>query len=293
MGGGVILGCSFLCVAVNLFVLISGYFGIKLSMQSIPKFWLLCVFYNLIAFGVQQQTTDFSFKDFVFCFFITKTGNWFFPAYLWLMVLSPLLNHALQEISYYKLRFLVLLIVALNVISGFVLHYQANPSGYTVLHLVMIYVIGGYLRREKSRIKKSYYLYGYILLSLINAILCYVMVHLVNWNGMMAFNYNNPIVIVSAVSLFLFFEGLNIQSIGINRFSRTVVAALLIQDVVLKDVMVTHLKEQLNQGLFNFATMSTIWFVAFFAVAFIVESIRMSVTDKLLKMISKRISIHS
>lgn len=88
----VILPCSFLCVAVNIFVLISGYWGINLSFQSVLKLYLLCLFYNLLSFGVSVADTEMSIKLLLKCFFVTKTENWFFPAYFWLMFFAPICN---------------------------------------------------------------------------------------------------------------------------------------------------------------------------------------------------------
>ena len=53
------------------------------------------------------------------------------------------------------MRVIVGLIVILNVFSGFVLGYNANSNGYSVIHLIMIYLIGGYIRKAYINIKNN------------------------------------------------------------------------------------------------------------------------------------------
>ncbi len=46
---------SFFSIGVNLFILISGYFSIKLSWQGILRLYFLCLFYNLCESVVKNK----------------------------------------------------------------------------------------------------------------------------------------------------------------------------------------------------------------------------------------------
>ncbi len=89
--------------AVNCFVIISGYFTIKLSLRKVVLFVLPIIFYEIvlgIAFhGLKPQ--GFSLLNY-----------WFVKQYLALMLLSPVLNLGLNKLDKNKLR--LLLIISFN-----------------------------------------------------------------------------------------------------------------------------------------------------------------------------------
>lgn len=82
----------FVCFGTNLFVLISGYFGIRLSWKGILNLWLLTSFYNFLNIIVNDQVT---LSSVVHSQIISSTEHWFFQAYLWLSLLALLLMQVL------------------------------------------------------------------------------------------------------------------------------------------------------------------------------------------------------
>lgn len=285
-GGVIVMLCGFLCIAVNLFVLISGYWGIKLSVKSILRLWLLCSFYSFAGLLINTPVDEIGLKSVVECFLITRTDNWFFPAYFWLMFLAPICNSCLRTIELSKLRVLVALLLVLNVISGFILHYQANGNGYTVIHLVLIYMIGGYLRRERFDLSSCSCLCGYVLISMANAGICWFVIHHSNINGIVLCNYNNPLVILNSVLVFLAFRNIKLQSSAVNKMAKTVVAVLLIQDVALREIMRSSLKGCLIDGALGFFCAAAAWFILFFVSAYMIEMVRIPLADRIIKMVT-------
>lgn len=100
------------------------------------------------------------------------------------------------------------ILVYINVYLGFVKHWDINENGYTLSHMVMIYVIGHALNvfDIAERIKRKSCIFGYILLSLFLALT--IAFFLRRQLGDMAFRllgYNNPIIILSSIYLFCFF----------------------------------------------------------------------------------------
>lgn len=83
-------------LAVNCFVLISGYFQIKQSWRGFVKLLSPCFFYvlffSLIAFFMGKM----NIKEMVIrsIFPLTETNMWFLITYFGLFLLSPLLNTA-------------------------------------------------------------------------------------------------------------------------------------------------------------------------------------------------------
>lgn len=101
-------------------------------------------------------------------------------------------------------------------------------------------------------------------------------------NGMYLYNYNNPIVIAQSVFVFLFFKNIHLESKIMNKFAMTVVAVLLIQDVVLRDLMIENLKSYLHEGFFEFLQYSAFWFIFFFTAAYLIEQLRIPIANKMI-----------
>ena len=85
-------------VAVNVFVLISGYFSIKIKMKSVMGLLIQTEFYAVLAIIIYAIITMLCEEE-PLRFGVIKglvpfhpTGLWFIPCYAKLMILSPLLN---------------------------------------------------------------------------------------------------------------------------------------------------------------------------------------------------------
>lgn len=78
-------------IGVPLFVLISGYFGIKPTLKGFLKLYLALLFYNLLFYAIRCLLGDeqFSLKPFVKLFFPFSIGKrwWFFKVYLMLYLI--------------------------------------------------------------------------------------------------------------------------------------------------------------------------------------------------------------
>ena len=75
---------------VNLFILISGWYGIRPKVKSIGKFIYQCLFYSILIYTICLLTgfAGFTAKGVAECFYLAKI-NWFIKAYLCLYIISP------------------------------------------------------------------------------------------------------------------------------------------------------------------------------------------------------------
>lgn len=229
-----VFASAFMVVGVNLFVLISGYYGIRLRWRNLIAFCAMCIFYNIASYATDIIITgNFSMKGIIKCFLISKTINWFFRAYFILMLLSPILNKAIESFNLRVLRHSIIILFIINCVSGFFLK-NANESGYTAWQLVFIYMLGNYVKREKwmNKPHKWMYMSAYITLSCILGIIGISMLKYCDTTLVWLLRYNNPIIVLSSLSLFLYFRGIKVQSKVINSVANTVVVALFIQQIV-------------------------------------------------------------
>lgn len=113
-------------VAVNCFVLISGYFGIHLKLRSVLRLYLQCFFIGLISYLLYVALTPATIAlpallERLLAF--THNNWWFIISYLGLMVLSPLLNAAVAQLSKKQLALSIGLLAVVIWYFGF----KKNP----------------------------------------------------------------------------------------------------------------------------------------------------------------------
>lgn len=147
---------DFFFIGVNCFVLISGYYGIRPKWRSFINLYSIYVFYVLLGVVghiAKGLIIDDSFvfqrhwlKDIVFPF--SRGPHWFMKCYMALFLLSPLLNKAIANFTkkeyLYTLCFLSIMILYFGYYRGM---SQMGDNGYSTLHFVYLYCIGGYMRR--------------------------------------------------------------------------------------------------------------------------------------------------
>lgn len=75
-------------VGVNVFVLITGYFSASIKTKTFVNLFCICLFYAVVKIAVGAATGHLNLKDFLF----VSNSNWFIPAYIGLILLTPWLN---------------------------------------------------------------------------------------------------------------------------------------------------------------------------------------------------------
>ena len=120
------LGFSFVemisIVAVNVFVLISGWFGIRPTMRGLGKFLYQCVFCSLVVDAVLWAVgaDKFGLLTLLKALLLSQTG-WFVRSYLLLFLLSPVLNAFVQTADERAQRRVLIGLFLAQTIGAFVL----------------------------------------------------------------------------------------------------------------------------------------------------------------------------
>lgn len=227
---------SFCIVAVNCFVLISGYFSINLRFRSILKFYLQCFSIGLVSYFIYVCVTPdvLSIKPLLGRLFAFSHNHWWFVvSYLCLMLFSPILNTAVKNLSQKKLLLSMLMFSIIVFYFCWYKWLENNNHGCSFIHFVFLYLIGRYIGEyvSLSSIRKYrwYSLLGYI----IGCIGCFVLVLLryyTEWKIRFHFEYDHPLVVLSAVCLLLLLLSFNFQSKLVNWSASSVFAAYLLQE---------------------------------------------------------------
>ena len=212
--------------AVNLYVLISGYFSIKTKfrLSKVLQIWLQVVFYTVVLFGVSVATKSqpFSFTE-LLQRFLPISGNqyWFVTTWLALHIVSPALNWFIKTVEKGLYKKTLLVLTVLFSLIPFITF--SDPlgigAGYCLYWFCYLYLLGGYIASYKDGFKqrKRFYFGVFIGASLLTALGCFVLAHGTRYflgavRGVTAFfAYNAPLVLLASVTLFLFFTKLQLS----------------------------------------------------------------------------------
>lgn len=223
---------SFCIIGVNCFVIISGRFLIKDPLKSSVRIFLEALFYSLLFFFLlSEHVGKLDVKHFLKAFFcVSHGGLWFVSCYVQLCLLSPVLNRALKNAPPKLLIWYVIFLTFLNEYFGFFLHGSINPNGFNIMHFIYLYVIGYTIGKFNIPIKIQTAIIGYIILSIIIA--CFAIIlfkYETNLYQKYAFNYNNPLILISSILCFIAFSKHTFVNRKLNFISKGCFAVYLIQ----------------------------------------------------------------
>lgn len=231
--------------AVNVFALISGYLGvnsrhksrniINLSFQVIfyCLIFTLAYFITSIANGVKIGFGNTLRNLFPSVFYTSMFGNyWYFAAYFCLFPLMPLLNKILELPKQYLKKVMLFAFIVFICIYQFSKNYiniVAFNSGYSILWLAFLYLVGGYFAKYKTleKIRGWGCFVGFVVcvsLTLINLLLSDKITELLGTEkfSMVLFSYTSPTTFLSAVFLLGLFSKIKINSIKVKKILKVI-----------------------------------------------------------------------
>lgn len=222
---------SFTVICVNMFLLITGYFGIRVKWQSVLRICLLLFSIHIPFYIVDCMFFEkpFILNDFVRKFFVVSNGGYFIQCYLMLMFLSPVINSYIEKNGKSGLRWCVLFLIV-EFWFDCVTHVEffGFNQGYSVIHFILIYMLARYVylyRETLLKFKEWYWGAGYVLCSLI-IFLMYIMDINYVWQ------YSNPVVVVSAICSFIPFLYRHYVNHWVNWMAQSTLAVYVIHVTV-------------------------------------------------------------
>jgi len=135
-------------VCVNVFVIISGWFGMRFTMKAIFKllFQVFFVYLFIYAICVISGYDNLNFSALAFCFMADKS-TWFVKAYLGLMIFVPALNMLVENGNEKQLRYVLVAFYAYQCTYGWITGgaYFLN-WGFSVTSFAGLYLLSRYVR---------------------------------------------------------------------------------------------------------------------------------------------------
>lgn len=234
LSGSALILNGFCYIGVNVFILISGYYGIKFKWRGLLTLYLTCSFYAFITYlagkgggiasdgcGLRQVLMPLSCRYW-----------WFMTDYFILYLFSPLLNKAIEHLNKKEfLRVLVLFTIA-NVYFGYGFEVY-NQNGYRVAQFVYLYCIAAYIRRyvNVERITRNKSFLTYFVCALLFGALS-VLTHYTNVPKFRSYAYHNPLLIAASISFFIFFLGFHFKSKPVNWLAKGSIGIYLFPEAI-------------------------------------------------------------
>ena len=267
-------------IGVNCFTLISGYFGIRLRLKSAVSYLFQCIFYAVLVYSLVGWLNPglFSWKGWWESWLVlTHTDLWYVPAYFGLMLLAPFLNAGFERLSRKQGLAVTIVFLLYNVWAGWWWKGKFNPTGYTLIQLILMYMIGrvisSYGEDIKKLPKKASLIAGIFLYFVISEL---IMINAV-FDLPRAYAYNSPLVMASSVVMMLIFLKMEFRSNVVNYIAKSAFAVYLIHKAPL--VWVGYMKPfavycWLKLTLFEFTLVGVGLIIGVFAIAIILDFVR-------------------
>lgn len=277
----------FINYGVDLFILISGFFLIRLKPKGIINLAVVIVAFELFSLICTCIVTENVPVASMAKHIIDPLGNsqyWFITYYVALVLLSPILNKSLETTDKIVLRKIIIILAAFNTISCWLFSSRLDQGGYSLFNFILLYCIGHYIRVENlsAKMTKFRILSTFIVATSVNLLIigCLILKnHSIDFESLafsLAGKYSNPFTIVCASSVLMLFLKFKFNSTTINSFASCSLGVYLLQDGEIGQLLYRFQAKIANEGnMMNYLLLCTIFFLGFWFSSFILmRSIR-------------------
>ena len=250
-------------VHVNSFVLITGYFQSN-SKFSLKKVWNLIAtswFYRIVAVivALALSLTTLTNLEILNNIFILPLGHehWFIHYYILLYLVSPFLNKLISSVKQDEYKKLILTLIFIDCFLPYLTNQQffSAASGFSLIHFVTLYFIGGYLRKyplkdsyhfknmslKKFRLTMVVVFFACAFFSVTILYLGRYICNISNGDGSILFEigrvlqshagtYDYPLTVLQSCAYLLFFSTFSFKNKLINKISSLMIGVYLIHE---------------------------------------------------------------
>ena len=223
-------------IGVPLFVLISGYFGIRFSLLGLMR---LCskgyVYFVPLAVIPMLVTHNYGgAKDLLrsICI-IGFDAQWYLNTYLYLFLFSPVINKFLDPVTRVQRIYLLAVLAFMSIYIGNVTEGDVSlVEGKNLTNFLLLYTIGNTIRHCQPRIdscRMSMLVGSCLLFNLLLVVGFMYVPFLAGKIWKYSYAYDSPIIMVNSIWVFAIFSKIQLQSRFVNWLGSGVFACYLLQ----------------------------------------------------------------
>ena len=262
---------------VNIFVMISGWFGIHAKPKGLAKllFEVLFLLWGIYAVFLLTGNATFNMHDIKVCLALTDE-YWFVMAYVGLYIFSPVLNAFVEKASKRELQLLLVGFYVFQCYYCWTFGTLDYFSGYSITFFFGLYLTARYFRLYPVRILSRHGGLVYVAsLAVVTTVSVVALVLVGNWARML--RYDNPLVIVGAIGLLNAFSHLRFHSRLVSSLATACFAVYIIHfDPLVFHYFAMAVKSIYNStsGLVTVAAIS-MFLVAVFLACWLIDRVRL------------------
>lgn len=223
-------------MSVTIFMLISGYYGIKWSEKKMCFLWLEVFFYSIVELIIIGFKGTVNLKEiYISILPVSSKKFWFISSYLIIMIFSKYINGISETLDKYQFKVLLTLMLIIFSLIPTVTKLQImNDGGKGPINMFFAYLIGRYIRKyiDVYNISNKNCLIGLLGFIGIETLGNYILsIIFKRGNGLycpFAQDYSF-FIIGGSICVFILFAKHNYVSRKINKLSRYVVAVYLME----------------------------------------------------------------
>ncbi|MCI6672316.1 MAG: acyltransferase family protein [Prevotella sp.] len=234
---------AFTIICVNLFILISGWFGINLKLAKLGELIFQVLFFStLIFFSLALYCPEkyFNVESLSTIFMLNSNDYWFVKAYIGLCLFSPILNLFISHIDRNQYKLILFLLFGLQTIYGWLSIDGANwiAGGYSVYSFICLYLLARYAKLYGCQIRIRRIAICNIPIKIYISIFCLIVLTLtlaayfLTWLGLpfegRLFTYTNPLVVLESLVFLCIFKNFHLQNKWINKIALSSMAIYLL-----------------------------------------------------------------
>lgn len=282
---------SFSIVGVNVFVLISGWFGIKPSKKKFVSFVFQCMFFSLGCYVVKLVFGDSDKSIGIILAYlingISCVGYWFVISYVGLFILSPVLNAFVNKSGERLLGTILGAFFMFEFIYGWI-YCNEFQSGYSFSHFIGLYLLARFVKIYHNKVFKMKL--GMDLLVYIVCAFSVAVLSILDQNHFDYYAYSCPLVVISSLSLVLFFSKLRIRNNKyINGIAKSSFAVYLFHChyIMLPYYVIISKKIYQNNEGFVYLVKIVLFILSVYFVSIIIDMARRFLWERLLLLKNK------
>lgn len=213
---------------VNIFVMISGWFGIHAKPRGLAKllFEVFFLLWGIYAVFLLTGNATLNVHDIKVCLTLTDE-YWFVMAYVGLYVLSPVLNAFVEKATKREFQMVLVAFYVFQCYYCWVSGALDYFGGYSVTFFCGLYLTARYFRLYPVKVIASHGTAVYLVCLLVVTVVSVVaMARFGNAARMM--RYDNPLVILSSLGLLSSFARMRFHSRMVNSLATSCFAVYII-----------------------------------------------------------------
>ena len=218
VGFALYLQAALSVVCVNVFVLLSGWYGIHWHPKRLGGLMFQVLFFALLvylALVIAGPSRYLYLDDMATILMIHSSDYWFVKSYIILFILSPALNLFIERVSRHQLLLTLVAFYLFQTVYGWLSIDGAVElaGGYSALSFMGLYMLSQYVRRyvygeaefQAKAHKSRAFMALYLGICLVHAVTAFCVTRMGFPVAGRIFTYTNPLVIVESLCLLLAF----------------------------------------------------------------------------------------